>query len=425
LVVLRSGLRGGADLDGNGALSYRELEGFVGVATRAIVNEKFRPRLFATAPGSDRSVEMWRIPLGGTRLQKPAGVARRVTVRDSRGVRIFDMNAAAETTLAVVLPGDSDLTVTDHAVGREAMTYNLERKSTLVLGEGAGALARREVMARGEARVFETLFLEPYSEEAVAKYQSSMPVEETFGMSEKEMDRFALTLKVFADQSTSEKRLSGYTGIGIGSALLAGGTAMFVAGSLIPQQQSSLLQYTGVMAAVASLAFAIPGIVQVSRPAKEAKMLKKLQLARTRDERMLATLEAEAELEQHVKHMKGARIRGSIAGIALGSILIGVGAVNLGLTRVPSNDLLDVNRASTGVFMAAGAAYAISSLLRLTIWKTTQERLWELYLTTGRLQPGEENSTGKTILKTISVAPIVAPQPTGGTLYGGSLGFQY
>jgi hypothetical protein len=80
---IRSGLRGGADADGDGRISYAELAAFVSVANRPILNDLYRPKVFARGPdarGEETFLELGRV--GGRRLRVQAEGQRRLTLRN-------------------------------------------------------------------------------------------------------------------------------------------------------------------------------------------------------------------------------------------------------------------------------------------------------------------------------------------------------
>ena len=65
--LVRSGLMGGADADHDGRITYDELRGFVGVASRTVPNPAVRPHVFAQAPGGDGSQVLIDLNEGGAR----------------------------------------------------------------------------------------------------------------------------------------------------------------------------------------------------------------------------------------------------------------------------------------------------------------------------------------------------------------------
>lgn len=101
---VRSGLYGGADADGDGVVSYREIAAFVARANAAVPNERYRPDVFARPPAS-----------GGALLDIRQGLRRRLVVdgaraghwflEDARGVRLADLHNAPGQTLSLVRPG--------------------------------------------------------------------------------------------------------------------------------------------------------------------------------------------------------------------------------------------------------------------------------------------------------------------------------
>jgi hypothetical protein len=87
---VRSGLRGGADADLDGRISYAELAAFVFAANRAIPNEKYRPNFLALPPAE--TPILFEPSTGTPALVLDAGTRDHLFVEDNRGVRILDVH---------------------------------------------------------------------------------------------------------------------------------------------------------------------------------------------------------------------------------------------------------------------------------------------------------------------------------------------
>src|SRR5262249_13752622 len=99
---VRSALRGAADLDGDGKVTYREAAAFIYMANRAIENERFRPRFLARAPrDSEVLVEH---AAHQARLEVGEGARGHHFVEDRRGERLADFNPGDNGALDILLP---------------------------------------------------------------------------------------------------------------------------------------------------------------------------------------------------------------------------------------------------------------------------------------------------------------------------------
>lgn len=104
---VRSALRGAADLDGNGRISYAELGAFLTTANQGIHNRRFRPDFAIRPPSRELDTEL---------LSWPSEVAMTLTgglghlyVESSSGERLLDVHPSQEQTLALRLPAERPL----------------------------------------------------------------------------------------------------------------------------------------------------------------------------------------------------------------------------------------------------------------------------------------------------------------------------
>jgi len=117
---LRSALRGAADADGDGRITYAELGAFVLRANQAIENPRFRPDVLVRAPDEDLNgaVLSWR---GGDRLPIQGGSLGHVYLEDVRGERLLDVNPAPGQRLSLHLPAQRPLFLRRHDGTAEQM----------------------------------------------------------------------------------------------------------------------------------------------------------------------------------------------------------------------------------------------------------------------------------------------------------------
>jgi hypothetical protein len=102
---VRSGLYGAADLDGDGSITYAEIASFLDRANQAIVNEKFRPRVFARASAASAQLLDLRTGLGRSLALDGDFPSAHYLIEDQRGVRFMDFHNAKGRGLRLVRPG--------------------------------------------------------------------------------------------------------------------------------------------------------------------------------------------------------------------------------------------------------------------------------------------------------------------------------
>lgn len=154
---VRSGLRGAADADRDGSVSYAELGAFLSVANRGIRNARFRPDFVVRPPGT-LSDELLRWPAGGEALYIDAPEGH-IYLEGPAGERIADIHPAPDTALAIHLPAARPLFIRRQDSRRE---YVIEDRGALTrLSELAGARVR--IASKGALHIaFQRLFSIPF-----------------------------------------------------------------------------------------------------------------------------------------------------------------------------------------------------------------------------------------------------------------------
>ncbi len=220
--VVRSGLLGAADADGDGSVSYLELAAFVGTATADVPNPNMRPHVFARGPGGhDEQPILPAGPRTGARsFHFTDTEPLRLRLRSRDGLPLLDANEAAGVALTLAMPASwTDGAVVERAGkgrGEALETYAIPVSTAEVtLASLQPATSRGE--ARGPAEIFERLFQRPFGPRAVAQYRAEgtsgpPPV---FGVSREDAARMNLLL----DQIGSAERGRRLTG---GALFLAG-----------------------------------------------------------------------------------------------------------------------------------------------------------------------------------------------------------
>jgi hypothetical protein len=107
---VRSGLRGAADVDRDGSVTYAELGAFLAVANRGIRNPRFRPDFVVRPPG-DLSDELlrWDEDRAAQTLLLDVPGQGHMVLEGPAGERLLDVNAADGQELLVHLPDERPL----------------------------------------------------------------------------------------------------------------------------------------------------------------------------------------------------------------------------------------------------------------------------------------------------------------------------
>jgi hypothetical protein len=165
---VRSALRGGADADGDGRVTYGELGGFLARANAAIANARFRPDFLVVAPDADATalespLLAWPEAAAGLSLDGDPG---HVYVEAASGTRLLDVHPTARQALALRLPAERPLFVrrADESEERTLQAPGAARYSEL--GSAPSSVTRK-----GAAQLaFEQLFAEPFDAAAVQAF---------------------------------------------------------------------------------------------------------------------------------------------------------------------------------------------------------------------------------------------------------------
>lgn len=158
---LRSGLLGAADVDGDGAVNYLELEAFLAAANAGVTNPRARISVYAKPPAQDRAHAL--ISLNRfrdvTRLTLPKEMQGRYHIEDARGLRYADLNLASGQTTDIVL-------LRDPVEGRDYFLRREGAQARVALGEtkvNANALAFADVTDQARSSVEESFRAELFS----------------------------------------------------------------------------------------------------------------------------------------------------------------------------------------------------------------------------------------------------------------------
>jgi hypothetical protein len=222
--VVRSGLMGAADADGDGHVSYAELSAFVATAVVDIKNPSFRPHIFSRGPdGHDETfiVDLEHAAARRVEIADPLDV--RLTVRDREGVPLLDVHNEAGRRVTLFIPPDwtKDATVDERHPGDDA-TRTVALPDAALATEPVGAAPAPVVGAtaeRGTRDLFAALFRQPFGRRAFASFEETphdAPV--VYGVSRDDAERMALLIDELGDAERRNRQLTA-TGALITSAI--------------------------------------------------------------------------------------------------------------------------------------------------------------------------------------------------------------
>jgi hypothetical protein len=268
--VVRSGLLGAADANGDGAVSYVELAAFVATATADVRNPNMRPHVFARGPGArdDTAIVDLRGVTEARRLRLSDAAPLHVRVLDREGVPVLDAHAEAGVPLQIVLPetwasgalierrggpGESPAAMRTYAFPDSPAEVNLASLQLLAARGGA----------RGPAEIFEKLFVRPYGPRALSAYLAEIrtapaPV---FGVSRSDVVRMNLLLDQIESAEHDQRLVYGVTLMAAGGVLGAAGAGWITFDHrLAGLSRTSADVYGGIVVGVGALALLDGGL---------------------------------------------------------------------------------------------------------------------------------------------------------------------
>jgi hypothetical protein len=226
---VRSGLTGAADVDGDGAITYAELGGFVALANRGIERENLRPQIFFSGPrGNEQATLFSTHAIAGRKLTLGPD-QERVWARNSTGERLVDLHKE-RGALTITLPNDGE----ELSVFVQKASPSKGQPPTLVeyrFAPGAEPIGLTEapgepprLAARGD-QLFGSLFATPYGPVAYDSYrkEASERPAPVYGVRDEDVMRMSNYLTALADVDRTQRRVAGITLTASG--LVLGGTA--------------------------------------------------------------------------------------------------------------------------------------------------------------------------------------------------------
>ena len=166
---LRSGLRGAADADLDGAVSYAELGAFLVTANRAIQNPRFKPDFMVRAPGHNLEHEILSYPASVGTLFFAARNWGHFYVENARGERVLDAHPRAGQALRLLAPAERPLFVRQND---ELAEYAIEAEGAVEVAAFAPMMP--QVAQRGaQSLAFQWTFSTPFGQAEVRDFRTS------------------------------------------------------------------------------------------------------------------------------------------------------------------------------------------------------------------------------------------------------------
>ncbi len=163
----RSGLIGGADVDDDGRITYRELAAFVTQANAAVPNMKYRPQVVANPPKGDLDATLAILPVGPMALRIDARPTGHTIIETEAGVRLADLHPGPGQDLTLRLPLNMGSLFVQRL--RPEAEYRIEPQAHVRLSNLQAAPPRAH--ARGAAQEsFRQLFALPFDRDVAANY---------------------------------------------------------------------------------------------------------------------------------------------------------------------------------------------------------------------------------------------------------------
>jgi len=260
--VVRSGLLGAADADGDGVVSYLELAAFVATATADVPNPNMRPHVFSRGPGGRDEQPIIRTQgRSGVRAFRLSDAApMRIRLRDRESLPVLDANEEAGTALDITLPEEwTDGAVIERAGSGVSPSSQLEAfavpSTSDVTLASLQPIAPRGA-ARGPAEIFQKLFTRPFGPHALAAYEAEAKaaVPAVYGVSREDAARMDLLLGEIERAERGQRQFTGLVFLGAGAVLaVAGSSILSFGGSLDGQTRGSASFDAGLDLAVGAL----------------------------------------------------------------------------------------------------------------------------------------------------------------------------
>ena len=371
---LRSGLRGAADVDGNGQVSYAELAAFVEAANQDIRNDLYRPKVFARGPAHDNNEALLTRHASTRTLKIPGVGARRLTLRDSQGTRLLDLNKEDGTPVTLSLPA-APVQIFEKTAGQKRPLVNVRD-----FDESAGPVAVLDELpqveptltGRGEAPVFAALFASPFGARAFAAAQTTLKEKDPvyFGVTRRDADQLRLHLEMTIKLNQDRFFMTCW-GVGLATLVGAGALSTTLASSDVKASDKR-----DILISTLTLPAVFGGVVLVrsffhSEPENLLAEFDSRDLS-TEEGRGRAVLEIRDKFHRLAERKRRLRLIG-------GGVLLGVAAAEAVLGGVLLGQHHGDRRAPDYVLLANAGILAGLGALFIAVDHAPVERTWELY----------------------------------------------
>lgn len=169
---MRSALRGAADANGDGMVTYEETAAFIWTANRDVPSRRYRPDFFFRPAGNlDGSTLADLRSASGDRLVIDAGASTRAFVEDGLGTRYLDLHVGGAQHMELLVPAERPLYVRWPGTGTEAELPpgNAVRLAAL------SPRSSRTLVRGAEQVAFGHLFSLPFHQGALLAFRSRPP----------------------------------------------------------------------------------------------------------------------------------------------------------------------------------------------------------------------------------------------------------
>ena len=369
---VRSGLRGAADVDSDGQVTYEELAGFLRVANRTIRNDLYRPKVFAQAPGKALGVPILALKPAQRSLRLPKGGSRRLTVRDSLGVRVLDLHKEDGTAASLRLPPRAELSLS------EVVVADAEARPSVIFRSLSADLATVDIdqispapaplLERSSAPIFRSAFQDPFGRRALAALTTDEAPPRVYGVSQRDAGRLRSHLATAASFGRDDR-------VGLAMAFFALPIGAFAGASIKSASDGGVGATSGVLLGMAGLSLGL-AVATLATESDEERLLEDFEAADliNEEERSRAFAEAEVELERLAARSRWRRhLEGGIA------LTAAVGTVGFGALRSVVQE--DRFRIETGdaMLLFSGGLLAMIGVYELFFHRRPIEHTYELY----------------------------------------------
>jgi Caspase domain len=411
---VRSGLRGGADANGDSQVTYAELAAFITVANRKVPNDLYRPKVFARGPSGAKDRVLVDLKSAvGRQLHIPSGQPHRLTLRDAVGTRVADLHTESAPGTSLLLPMGNSLSLLEVlSSGEDAGRPQHVDYQIPETGESFSlqALSRQSqsVAQRGDTPVFRALFADSFGPQAFAEVAptvfSEKPEDLPQGISRLDAERLGSHLSFLADETRMGRRLLSVSYAGLGGAALTAALIPSSRGNGDDRLRLGMGMIGASLLGAGVISFFLKATPEENMAVEFAQLDKSTESARASSVLLMeGKFKAAAESAARMRHIAGG------VEMALGAAYIGL---SVALLANPKSEL-NANSARLLYFGAGlGATMILQGLFVALFFQQPIERAFRFYQQNSRLS--ESLGTGKN--PGVSFSPSVSVVPGGGSI---------